>query len=62
MTGSWKNASGGLESSGFFCNQESVYTVWLDGQFIKVIVHLCLMHNARQAARRAGPSATTDIC
>jgi len=30
------------------------------GQFITLSVHLCLQHDARVAARRAGPSATAD--
>jgi len=31
------------------------------GQFITLSVHLCLQHDAHEAARRAGPSATADI-
>ena len=30
--------------------------------FITLRVHLCIQHNAREVARRAGPSATTDTC
>jgi len=30
------------------------------GQFITSTVHLCLQHNVREAARRAGPFATAD--
>jgi len=35
----------------------------VDSQFIALTDHhLCLQHDARQAARRAGPSATADTC
>jgi len=30
------------------------------GQFITLSVQFCLQHDAREAARRAGPSATAD--
>jgi len=30
------------------------------GQFITLIVHVCVQHDAREAARRAGPSATAS--
>jgi len=32
------------------------------GQFITLSVHLCVQHDAREADRRAGPSATADTC
>jgi len=38
------------------------YTPALQGQFTTQIVQLCVQHDAREAARRAGPSATADSC
>jgi len=32
------------------------------GQFITLSVYLCVQHDAREADRRAGPSATADTC
>ena len=29
-------------------------------QFVTLNVHFCLQHDAQEAARRAGPSATAD--
>ena len=31
-------------------------------QFVTLSVHLCVQHDAREAARRAGPSATAGTC
>jgi len=40
-------------------NRDSVL-VPLNGQFITPSVHLCQQHDASEAARRAGPSATEE--
>jgi len=33
----------------------------IDGQFITLSVYLCVQQDAREAARRAGPSATNRL-